>query len=113
MVQLVRLLHGAFTAFFLSCFAYVYYAAIRRRRDPLVYGALGALALEGAVVFANGGDCPLGRVHRRYGDDRDFFEMLMPRRISKRAVRSFRWSPYSAQRLSCCVHHAARARAPA
>jgi hypothetical protein len=60
MVLLVRLLHGAFTVFFLSCLAYVYYAAIRGRRDPRFYGALGALALEGAVVFANGGDCPLG-----------------------------------------------------
>lgn len=86
MVFLVRLMHGGFTAFFTSCIVYVYYAAVRRRRGQLLYGSIAALVVEGAVVAANGGDCPLGRVHRRYGDDRDFFELFMPKRFSKRAV---------------------------
>jgi hypothetical protein len=86
MVLLVRLLHGALTAFFLTCIGYVYYAALRRRSGLLLWGAIGALTLEGVVVLTNDGDCPLGVVHRRYGDDRDFFELFMPRRLSERAV---------------------------
>ncbi len=86
MVLLIRLLHGALTAFFLTCIGYVYYAALRQRGGRLLFGAIGALTIEGAVFLSNGGDCPLGAVHRRYGDDRDFFELLMPRRFSKRAV---------------------------
>lgn len=86
MVLLVRLLHGALTAFFLTCIGYVYFAALSRRSGLLLWGAIGALTLEGAVVITNNGDCPLGAVHRRYGDERDFFELLMPRRLSERAV---------------------------
>jgi hypothetical protein len=86
MVLLVRLMHGAITAFFTSCILYVYYAALRRKRGPILYGAIGALVVEGGVVMANGGDCPLGGVHRRYGDDRAFFELLMPQRAAKIAV---------------------------
>ncbi|HEY5641093.1 MAG TPA: hypothetical protein VIW01_13685 [Dehalococcoidia bacterium] len=86
MVLLVRLLHGALSAFFLTCIGYVYYAALRRRSGPFLYAAIGALTVEGVVVLTNGGDCPLGAVHRRYGDNRDFFELLMPRRLSKLAV---------------------------
>jgi len=86
MALLVRLLHGALTAFFLTCIGYVYYAALRQRGRRLLYGAIGALTLEGAVFLSNGGDCPLGAVHRRYGDNRDFFELFMPRRFSRRAV---------------------------
>ena len=86
MVLLVRLLHGSITVFFTRCIVAIYYSALRRKRGALLYAATGALVVEGAVVMANGGDCPLGGIHRRYGDDRDFFELFMPRRLSKRAV---------------------------
>ncbi|HEY5625207.1 MAG TPA: hypothetical protein VIT93_01830 [Dehalococcoidia bacterium] len=86
MILLVRLLHGALTAFFTACIGYVYYAALTRRSGRLLWGAIGALAVEGVVVVSNGGDCPLGAVHHRYGDERDFFELIMPRRLSRRAV---------------------------
>jgi hypothetical protein len=89
MILAVRAVHGLFTAFFLSCLGYVYYAALARRRGPLLLGAAGALVIEGVVVGANGGECPLGTVHRRYGDEKTFFELLMPTWAARRAVPFF------------------------
>jgi hypothetical protein len=86
MVVLIRLLHGSISLFFIACMGCVFYAAFSRRRPRLLYPAIAALTAEGAVVLANGGKCPLGRVHHRYGDDRDFFELFMPHRFSRHAV---------------------------
>lgn len=85
-VLLVRLLHGAITAFFLACIGTIYYSAVTGRRSRYLYPAIAAVAIEGAIVLANGGKCPLGGVHKRYGDDRDFFELFMPKRLSQHAV---------------------------
>jgi cbb3-type cytochrome oxidase subunit 3 len=86
MVMLVRLLHGAISGFFIACIAIVYYSGVTGRRSRLLYPAIAALAVEGAIVLGNNGKCPLGRVHNRYGDDREFFELFMPRRLSRHAV---------------------------
>jgi hypothetical protein len=86
MVLLIRLIHGAITAFFLGCLGYVYYAAISRRRSRLLAAAMVALAVEGVVVYGNGGECPLGPVHRRVGDDRTFFELFVPPQVARYAV---------------------------
>lgn len=85
-VLLVRLLHAAITAFFVTCIGCVYYSALTGRRNRYLLPAIGALIVEGAVVYTNGGKCPLGRVHNRYGDEREFFELFMPRRFSQHAV---------------------------
>jgi hypothetical protein len=86
MILAVRAVHSLFTVFFLSCLGYVYYAALTRRRGPLLLGAAGALVIEGAVVAGNGGECPLGPVHRRYGDEKTFFELLLPPAAARAAV---------------------------
>ena len=85
-VTLVRLLHGAISAFFIACIGCVYYSAVTGRRNRYLFPAIAAVAGEGAVVLANGGKCPLGGAHRRYGDDRDFFELFLPYRLSRHAV---------------------------
>jgi len=86
MVLLIRAVHGLLSAFFLSCIAFVYYAAIADVDSPLVIAAVGALILEGLVVALNGGDCPLGGIHRRFGDEKAFFELVLPPRVAKLAV---------------------------
>lgn len=75
--------------FFLSCLGYLYYAVFTRNRDRKLWLAIGALLFEGAVVSSNNGNCPLGPVHRRYGDDKTFFELFVPKRIADRAVPFF------------------------
>jgi hypothetical protein len=86
MVLLIRTIHGLLSAFFLACIGFVYYGAIADVDSPLVYAAAGALILEGVVVSLNGGDCPLGGIHRRYGDEKAFFELLLPAGAAKLAV---------------------------
>lgn len=88
-ILLVRTIHGAITAFFLSCLGLLYYAAITGEHEFAGWMAAALLAGEGVVVGLNGGDCPLGRVHHRLGDDRAFFELLMPKAMAKRAVPFF------------------------
>jgi hypothetical protein len=86
MIFLVRLVHGAISLFFLGCLAFVYYAAATRRRSRKLATVMGALVAEGAIVAINGGDCPLGSVHRRFGDERTFFELFLPRHLAQGAV---------------------------
>jgi hypothetical protein len=86
MVYVVRALHAGISVFFVACLAYVYYAALAGKRGPVLAGALVALAVEGVIVGANRGDCPLGAVHRRYGDEKTFFELFLPPRAAKQAV---------------------------
>ena len=41
---------------------------------------------EGALVSANGGDCPLGGLQERLGDPVPLFELLLSPSAAKRAV---------------------------
>ncbi|HXK33456.1 MAG TPA: hypothetical protein VNM91_05510 [Dehalococcoidia bacterium] len=79
-------MHGLITAFFVSCLSIIYYAGITRRRRGLALAAAAAVSVEGIVVFVNGGEWPLGRVHRRVGDERTFFELIMPASLARHAV---------------------------
>ena len=49
-----------------------------------------SLAIEGAAVFAfNKGDCPLIHIQQKIGDDKSFFELLLPLRRAKQAIPGF------------------------
>jgi hypothetical protein len=85
-VVAVRAVHALISLWFIACLGYVYYAGIARRRDRMLAVASGALVAEGVIVGLNGGDCPLGTVHRRYGDEKAFFELVLPKRAAKLAV---------------------------
>lgn len=78
-----RVAHGLISAFFLTCVALLWLGAIRGRADVLTVAALAALAAEGALVLAAAGNCPLGPVWRRLGDETPFFELLLPPRLAK------------------------------
>ncbi len=83
----VRAMHGAISVFFLSCMAYIYYAGLAQAWHPWILAfAIGALAVEGAVVVLNDGVCPLGAVHERVGDDSTFFELFLPKTAARLAV---------------------------
>ncbi len=70
MVHLVRLAHGLISTLFLSCLGYVYYCGVTDTRSIWLVLSVIALAGEGAVVALNGGDCPLGFLHQRVGDEK-------------------------------------------
>ena len=81
-----RAAHAGIAAGFLSAIAYVWACAISGRRDPLLRVAVAALVLEGVVVAANGGDCPLGPLQEQLDDPVPLFELVLSPRAAKRAV---------------------------
>jgi hypothetical protein len=42
--------------------------------------------VEAALVLSSGGNCPLGPVRRRLGDETPFFELFLPPRAAKLAL---------------------------
>jgi len=86
MLVLIRAVHGLISAFFLGCLAYVRYCAMTDTRSLSLALAIGALLAEGVIVAANGGDCPLGILHRKAGDEKTFFELFLPKRAAAAAV---------------------------
>ncbi len=89
MIGVVRIVHTLIALVFIASIAAVYYSGIAQTIGIWFYLATGALAFEGIVVIANRGDCPLGFLHRRYGDDKGFFELFMPKRVARHMIRFF------------------------
>jgi hypothetical protein len=89
MVRVIRFGHGMITLFFLSCIGYLYFCDITNQVSFWTYLVAASLLAEGLVVSLNHGECPLGAVHRKYGDQKTFFELLMPKAMAKRAVPFF------------------------
>jgi hypothetical protein len=81
-----RAAHGLISLVFLSCIAVIYLAVWRGRAEAVTLAALAALCVEGALVLVSGGNCPLGPILRRLGDETPFFELLLPPRAAKMAV---------------------------
>jgi hypothetical protein len=52
----------------------------------LLRTAIAVLVAEGALVVANGGNCPLGPLGDRVGDAVPLFELVLSPRAAKRAV---------------------------
>ncbi len=78
--------HAALALGFLAAIAEVWRAALTGRDGRLLRPALASLAVEGALVAANGGDCPLGPLGDRIGDEVPLFELVLPPRAAKAAV---------------------------
>ncbi|PIX72619.1 hypothetical protein COZ39_02715, partial [Candidatus Roizmanbacteria bacterium CG_4_10_14_3_um_filter_33_21] len=56
-------------------------------RSTLLYIALMAVYIEGFIVFIlNKGDCPLFYFHKKFGDDKYFFELFFPKNIAKKVI---------------------------
>ena len=81
-----RVFHGLITVGFLGSIAYIWWCAIKYRRGPLLTVAVGGLLVEGLLVTANHGDCPLGPLGDRVGDQVPLFELVLPPRAARLAV---------------------------
>ena len=81
-----RAVHTGITAWFLFAIGYVWWCALAGRRDTLLRVAVSGLIGEGALVMANGGDCPLGGFQERVGDPTPLFELLLSPTAARRAV---------------------------
>lgn len=81
-----RTAHGLIAVAFLGSIGYVWWCALTGRRGRWLRPVLGALAGEGMLVVANGGDCPLGPLGDRIGDPVPLFELVLSPRAARRAV---------------------------
>jgi hypothetical protein len=90
-ILLLRIIHGLFALYFTLCLAYLYYVAITGIvNDTLFLIAIFSLAIEGLLVFVlNNGNCPLIHVQKRIGDDKPFFELLLPPKLAKQVIPMF------------------------
>jgi hypothetical protein len=82
----VRFTHAAIATWFLLAIVYVWWCALTGRRGALLHFAVTALVIEGVLVAANGGDCPLGGLQERVGDPVPLFELVLSPRAASRAV---------------------------
>jgi hypothetical protein len=78
--------HAAIAVEQLLAISYVWWCALSGRRDRLLRIAAASLIVEGVLVAANHGDCPLGGLQERLGDPVPLFELVLSPRAAKRAV---------------------------
>lgn len=82
-----RIIHFLISLFFGLCIIQIYYSFFTYTRSVLLYLALIAVFTEGFVVFIlNKGDCPMFAIHKKYGDDKYFFELFFPRKVAKKII---------------------------
>jgi hypothetical protein len=81
-----RIAHLVWGAGGLASLAYVWWSALRRRRDGFTAISLGFLSLEGVALIIGRGDCPFGPLQARLGDPVPMFELVLPPRAAKAAV---------------------------
>jgi hypothetical protein len=81
-----RAFHALIAVVELFSLAWVWRAALTRRRDRLLRAAVVALGLEGVALVVGRGDCPLGPLQGRLGDPVPLFELALPPRAAKAAV---------------------------
>lgn len=68
-IFLVKAAHTAIFFLFSASIGYVLYSAIRGNHGWVLYLAIGAVVLEGLVLVANGWECPLTNLAKRWGDE--------------------------------------------
>lgn len=87
----LRIFHGILTVYFTLCLLYLYTVGLTGNVNNVLFTfAVLSLAIEGVAVFAlNAGNCPLIHIQRRIGDEKPFFELLLPSRLAKQAIPAF------------------------
>lgn len=86
MIYLVRSIHALITLIFTSSIVYIYYSALTNQNNFFTYLSVGLIIFEAIVIVINKGSCPLGVIHKKFGDDKAFFELLLPKKAAKLAV---------------------------
>ena len=81
-----RIVHLVWGFFGMATLGYVWFCAVRRRRDPLLAASIAFLSIEGAALVVGRGNCPFGPVQSRLGDPVPMFELFLPPRAAKAAV---------------------------
>lgn len=85
-VLVSRVAHALIAALFVACMVVVYASAWHGRAAAPTWAAVAALTVEGVLVLASGGDCPLTPLFHRLGDRTPLFELVLPARAARQVV---------------------------
>ncbi len=78
---LFRAVHIVLGFYLLFVIGYVYFCGFTGRRDVLLWVCIASLVIEGVVLAAWRGRCPVTLIQESHGDDKGFFGLFLPRRI--------------------------------
>jgi hypothetical protein len=81
-----RVFHAAWSVAGLASLGYIWASAVTRRRDRRLWASIAFLSIEGVGLIVGGGDCPMGPLQAKLGDQVPFFELVLPPRAAKAAV---------------------------
>ena len=87
MINVFRSIHTVIALIMIAAVVIIYHSSLTETYGLLLYLASAALLLEAVAVVANKGDCPLSYMQRKYGDNKAFFELFLPKRIAKQMFR--------------------------
>jgi len=81
---LIKLLHTLIWMFFVVVIGYVLYAGVVNKINTFVWYAIGLVVLEGIILLANKGSCPLTPLAARFTRAReDNFDIFLPRWLAR------------------------------
>jgi hypothetical protein len=83
MIAVIRAFHTLLVLVFVGAIVVVYYSGITDTVTVWLYLSTAIIAFEGIVITLTRGNCPLLYLHRRYGDEKRLFELVMPWRFAK------------------------------
>ena len=85
-VYALRSIHVLIATFLSMCLVYLYYVMLSASQiTPYVSGAMAALVAEGIVFLGFRRDCPFSIWQRKYGDEKGFFELFLPKSAARAA----------------------------
>lgn len=88
-VYAIRTLHFVIGLSMTAATGYLWYAALFAVFGRSTLLTLAALAIQWIVVALNHGNCPLGAVHQRYGDEKTLFELVAGKAYAANGFRNW------------------------
>ena len=78
LIILARIVHVIIGLFFISCLMYLFVSAFSPDLTFWTYFSFTAIVLEGLLLLANKGQCPITLFQNRLGDNKGFFDLFLP-----------------------------------
>lgn len=83
-LALIKIVHTAIWAFFVTVIIYIVYSGISNKINVLTWIAIGLVIAEGLVLVMFKMFCPLTLVARRYSDsNKDNFDIYLPNWLAR------------------------------
>lgn len=72
----IRILHSIITMVIILSIIYLFYSFFTGKADIFLYIAITILLLEGLALVLAKGICPMVFIHRKFGDEKSFWDMF-------------------------------------